>query len=115
MRYSISTYPYNPSEVCISSRRFAVVVPRDVAQRFEELVKLARPRGSWQLELLLELARGRRIPATAAHLVRGRAAAYLGRYQASLEALMGRLGARLVLGPRGGRWAGYYELPQDGE
>jgi len=86
-------------------------VSAEVAERFSELVRRARPRGRWQLKLLMELARGRRVPATAARIVRGRAAAYGGRYQASLENIMSRAGARLVPGPRGGRWCGYYELP----
>ncbi len=111
MRYSIITYPFDSSKVHISAPHLVVVVPRDVAARFEELVRRARPRGWWQLKLLLELAQGHRVPATAMQIVRGRAAAYAGRYQRSLENLMGRAGAQLVLGPRGGRWTGYYYLP----
>jgi len=111
MRYSISTYPYDTSKVYISAPQLVVVESRDVAARFEELVRRARPRGWWQLKLLLELARGHRVPATVQHIIRGRAAAYAGRYQRSLDNLMGRVGAQLVLGPRGGRWTGYYFLP----
>jgi hypothetical protein len=83
------------------------------AERFEELVARAKPRGHWQLFLLLELARAGRVPAAAGRLVRGRAAAYVGRYQRSLEALMDRAEAYLMLGPRGGRWEGYYYFPDE--
>jgi hypothetical protein len=114
VRYKVVPYPHNPSLVWISARRLTEVVEPKVAQRFEELVKRARPRGWWQLKLLLELARYGRVAADAAHWVRGRASAYQGRYQRSLDAVMSRAGARLVLGPRGGRWSGYYELG-DGE
>jgi hypothetical protein len=115
VRYRIEPYPYDPGSVRIVARYFLAIVPQEVARRFDELARRARPGGWWQLKLLLELSRCGHLPAAAAHLVRGRAAAYLGRYQASLENLMGRVGARLVLGPRGGRWSGYYCLPRDGE
>ena len=108
MRYSIYPYPYEQGKVCISAPHVAAVVPPDVAARFEELVRRARPRGWWQLKLLLELARYGRVAADAARWVRGRAAAYEGRYQRSLDAVMARAGARYVPGPRGGRWTAYY-------
>jgi hypothetical protein len=115
VRYKVMPYPHRPGLVWITARRLNEVVAPEVAARFEMLVKRARPRGWWQLRLILELAQEGRLPASAAYLVRGRAAAFLGRYQASLEALMGRVGARLILGPRGGRSSGYYVLPPDGE
>lgn len=90
-------------------------VSAEVAERFEELVKRARPRGRWQVMLLLELARCGRVPASALRLLKGSAAAFAGRYQRSLENLMIRAGARFVPGARGGRWTGYYYLPADGE
>jgi hypothetical protein len=110
MRYTINTYQYDQQLREIVAPFLNAVVTDKVAERFEELVARAKPRGRWQLKILLELARRGRVPATATRLVRGRAAAYTGRYQASLEALMARAGARLILGPRGGRWTGYYEL-----
>ncbi|GIV64591.1 MAG: hypothetical protein KatS3mg045_1930 [Bellilinea sp.] len=91
----------------------AVTVPEAVRDRFRRLVERARPRGRWQLKLLLELASRGRVPASAARMLRGSAAAFEGRYQRSLENLMGRAGARLVLGPRGGRWGGVL-LPTGG-
>ncbi len=115
VRYKMMPYPHNPNLVWITARWLTDVVTPEVAARFEELVKRARPRGWWQLRLLLELARRGRVAADAAHWVRGRAAAYLGRYQRSLESLMSRAGARYVPGPRGGRWMGYYEFVGDGE
>jgi hypothetical protein len=111
MRYSISTHPKNHELRVIDTPFLNRVVSVEVAERFEELVARARPRGRWQIKILLELARNGRVPATAARLVRGGAMAYLGHYQASLEALMERARAHLVLGPRGGRWEGYYYVP----
>jgi hypothetical protein len=110
MRYSISTYPHDPQLRVVSAPFLNFLVPAEVADRFERLVARARPRGHWQLFILLELVWIGRVPATAARIVRGRATAFLGRYQRSLEAVMERAGARLVPGPRGGRWTGYYEL-----
>jgi hypothetical protein len=113
VRYKVMQYPHNPELVWVSARRLTEVVAPEVAARFEELARRARPRGWWQLKLLLELAKYGRVAADAAHWVRGRAAAYEGRYQRSLDAIMARAGARYVPGPRGGRWAGYYELAGD--
>jgi hypothetical protein len=110
-RYTISTYQYDPEMRVITATGLNDIVSAEVAERFEELVARAKPRGHWQLWVLLQLARDGRLPATAARLVRGGAAAYLGRYQRSLEALMERARAHLVLGPRGGRWTGYYYVP----
>jgi hypothetical protein len=115
VRYRVVPYPHNPQLMWITARRLTAVVAPEVAARFEVLVKRARPRGWWQLKLLLELAKHGRVAADAAHWVRGRAASYEGRYQASLDAVMSRAGARYVPGPRGGRWAAYYELVGDGD
>ena len=115
VRYSIEKYLHKPGFVLISSRGFTAVVTPEVAQRFERLVRRARPRGWWQLRLLLELAQHGRVAANAAHWVRGRAADYEVHYQRSLDAIMKRAGARYVPGPRGGGWAAYYELVGDGE
>ena len=116
MRYEISTYTHDPSMRVVRARGINAVVPAEVAARFEKLVRRAAPRGSWQLRVLLELARRGRVYASAERMLRGGAAAYWGRYQRSLESLMERAGARLVPGPRGGRWAAYYEIELfDGE
>lgn len=116
VRYSIRPYgDDSPLRVISGPGGLSAVVTAEVAERFQRLVERARPRGHWQLKLLLGLAGSGRLPATAARLVRGGAAAYAGRYQRSLEALMCRAGARFVPGPRGGRWTGYYYLPADGE
>jgi len=65
--------------------------------------------GPWQvLEVAIPLVQGKRVPATAARLVRDRAAQYLGRYQRALERAAAAMGARFVPGPRGGKWLGYY-------
>jgi hypothetical protein len=113
VRYSISTHPQNPELRVVRAPFLNQVVSEEVAERFEKLVARARPRGHWQLFLLLELARNGRVPAAAARLVRGGAFDYLYRYQRSLEALMDRAEAHLVLGPRGGRWEGYYYFPDE--
>jgi len=113
VRYEMMPYPPQPNLVWISGRKLAAIVPREVAARFDELARRARPRGWWQLKLLLELAKHGLVAADAARWVRGRAAAYKGRYQASLDAVMARAGARYIPGLRGGRWTGHYLLPYD--
>jgi predicted transcriptional regulator len=115
VRYRIEPYPHDPGSVRIVARYFLAIVPQEVARRFDELARRARPRGWWQMRLLLALAKVGRAPASAAKIVRGRAAAYLGRYQRSLDAVMSRAGARYVPGKNGGRWSGYYEIAWDGE
>jgi len=115
VRYRIEPYRGKPGFVSISAGRFTVIVTSEVAQRFERLVRRARPRGWWQLRLLLELAEYGRVKAKAAYWVGGRAVAYAGSYQRSLDAIMERAGARYVPGPRGGEWSAYYELVGDGE
>jgi len=115
VRYRVMPYPHQPGLVWITARRLTEVVAPEVAERFKKLVEHARPGGWWQFKLLLELVRHGRVAADATRWVRGRAAAYRGRYQRSLEAVMSRAGARYVPGPRGGKWRGYYELPRDGE
>jgi hypothetical protein len=113
VRYKMVPYPPQPELVWISGRKLAAIVPREVAEAFEELVRRARPRGWWQLKILLQLAKHGIVPADAARWVRGRAAAYRGRYQASLDAVMARAGARYIPGLRGGRWTAHYLLPCD--
>jgi hypothetical protein len=117
VRYKMMPYPPKPELVWISGRKLAAIVPREVAEVFEKLVRRARPRGWWQLKILLELAKHGMVAADAARLVRGRAAAYTERYQRSLDALMARVEARYIPGLRGGRWTGCYllYLPADGE
>jgi len=115
MRYRMEAYPYEPGAVRIVARDFVAIVPREVAARFDELARRARPRGSWQLKILLELARYGRVAAKAAHWVRGRAASYELHYQRSLDGLMERLGEQYVqYVPHRGRRAAYYEL-REGE
>jgi hypothetical protein len=65
-------------------------------------------RGRWQLRLLIRLWRDGSIKASAYWHLGGRAVRYGISYQQRLDALMWRLGASFVPGPRGGKWRGYY-------
>jgi len=94
--------------VRISADGWAAVVTMEVAERFEKLAYFACPCSSQELWLLLELARGRRVPAAAKRVIgKVRAFAYGLWYRRRLRTIMCRAGARYIPGANGG----YYELP----
>jgi hypothetical protein len=108
-RYSVV---YEGDYARISTERWTAVVPLDVVERFEKMVYFAGPCSSRELWLLLELARGGRIPAAARRVIgRIKGFAYGLWYRRRLKRLMCWVGARYMPGANGG----YYELPRRGE
>ncbi len=104
-RYSIV---YMRGWARITTDGWSAVVTPEVAERFKRAAWFAAPVSSQELWLLLELARGERVPAAARHVIgKIRAFAYGLWYRRRLQLIMCRAGARYVPGANGG----YYELP----
>jgi hypothetical protein len=92
---------------CSTGDRFVFTNER-VAKFFRDTVKRC-VRGEWQLKMLLAIWRNGSIKASVEGDLRGIAKKrYSIAYQKRFDALMQRLGATFVPGPRGNRWRGYF-------
>jgi hypothetical protein len=108
-RYSIV---YTGGYARIVTDSWSAVVTPEVAERFKKVAWFAAPVSPKELWLLLELARGKRVPAAARHVIgKVRAFAYGLWYRRRLKRIMCHAGARYIPGANGG----YYELPKSSD
>jgi len=84
----------------IVSRKFYHIAPEELEQLLSPYHKLVKRFGPRQVtEVIIPLALGQRVPARAEG------------WQKALDRAAAAMGARLIPGPRGTKWQGYYEIP----
>lgn len=112
MKKTVEIVPYKEGVVFVrykdGRRVWGFFMGPDKAERLREIVERNRWLGPWQVRrVVVPLLLGYKIPASFRCIN--------GSSQSALDRAAQAVGARLVLGPNGGRWNGYYHIPETEE